>query len=87
MTPTLAGRLQTRIFLVAVVGSIWTLIVTPLLPGGGSEGVPYSMTFSILLVVGVAGLGWEFVYQGIQQFRSDRQCRSGGVATTHGVHS
>ena len=72
MTPTLAGRLQTRIFLVAVVGSIWTLIVTPLLPGGGSEGVPYSMTFSILLVVGVAGLGWEFVYQGIQQFRWEK---------------
>jgi hypothetical protein len=72
MTPTLFGRLQTRIFLVAVIGSIWTLIITPLLPGGGSGGVQYSMTFSILLVVGVAGLGWEFVYQGLQQFRWEK---------------
>jgi hypothetical protein len=30
--PTLNGRIQTRIFLLAVVGSIWTLIITPILP-------------------------------------------------------
>lgn len=69
MTPTLFGRIQTRIFLVAVIGSIWTLIITPLLPG---EGVDYAMTFAILLVVGVAGVLWEFVYHGLQQFRWEK---------------
>jgi hypothetical protein len=69
MTPTLFGRIQTRIFLVAVVGSIWTLIITPLLPG---DGVDYSMTFAILLVVGVAGVLWEFVYHALQQFRWEK---------------
>jgi hypothetical protein len=72
VTPTLFGRIQTRIFLVAVVGSLWTLVVTPLLPGGGAAGVPYSMTFAILLVVGVAGILWEFVYHGLQQFRWEK---------------
>ncbi len=72
MTPTLFGRIQTRIFLVAVVGSLWTLLITPVLPGGGDDGVPYAMTFSILLVVGVAGIVWEFVYHALQQFRWEK---------------
>ena len=32
MLPTLNGRIQTRIFVTAVIGSIWTLIITPILP-------------------------------------------------------
>jgi hypothetical protein len=34
MVPTLYGRIQTRIVLLAVVGGLWTLIITPLLPTG-----------------------------------------------------
>lgn len=70
MTPTLLGRIQTRIFAIAVIGSLWTLLVTPVLPG--VDGVPYAMTFSILLVVGLAGVGWEFVYHLLQQFRWEK---------------
>lgn len=72
MTPTLFGRIQTRIFLVAVIGSLWTLLITPVLPGGGEDDVPYAMTFSILLVVGVAGIMWEFLYHALQQFRWEK---------------
>lgn len=72
MIPTLSGRLATRIFLIAVVGSLWTALITPLLPGMGPLGEAYLTTFSILLVVGVAGLAWEVVYHLLQQFRWEK---------------
>ena len=72
MTPTLFGRLQTRIASVVVVGSLWTLLVTPLLPGGGDLPDQYRATFAVLSVVLVAGLGWEFVYHFLQQFRWEK---------------
>ena len=70
MTPTLMGRIQTRIFAIAIIGSLWTLIITPVLPR--VEGAPYAMTFSILLVVGLAGVVWEFLYHLLQQFRWEK---------------
>ncbi len=72
MLPTLNGRIQTRIFLLAVVGSIWTLLVTPVLPTGASLGASYGATFSVLLVVLVLGVLWELLYHGIQQFRWEK---------------
>ncbi|MGH9156243.1 MAG: hypothetical protein ACRD1K_10515 [Acidimicrobiales bacterium] len=72
MTPTLFGRLQTRIFLIAVIGSLWTLIVTPFLPGGGTTSERYEGTFAVLAVVLVAGLAWELLYHFLQQFRWEK---------------
>jgi hypothetical protein len=74
MTPTLNGRLQSRIFLIAVIGSIWTLIVGPFLPGldGVALGTVYRGAFQVLLVVLVLGLLWEFPYHGLQQFRWEK---------------
>ncbi|SFT82881.1 hypothetical protein SAMN05660657_03355 [Geodermatophilus amargosae] len=72
MLPTLSGRIQTRIFLLAVVGSIWTLIITPVLPTEASLAASYGATFSVLLVVLVLGVLWELVYHGIQQFRWEK---------------
>ena len=72
MLPTLSGRIQTRIFLLAVVGSIWTLIITPVLLTGASLGASYGATFSVLLVVLVLGVLWELVYHGLQQFRWEK---------------
>ena len=56
MIPTLSGRIQTRIFLLVVVGGIWTLIVTPFVKlfvddgmgggGGPSLGQVYKVTFT-----------------------------------------
>ncbi len=72
MLPTLNGRIQTRIFLLAVVGSIWTLIITPVLPTGAPLAASYGATFSVLLVTLVLGVLWELVYHGIQQFRWEK---------------
>jgi hypothetical protein len=74
MTPTLTGRLQTRIFLTVTVGILWTVIITPFLPEptGVTLGVSYAMAFGSLVLMAAAGLVWEFVYQGIQQWRWDK---------------
>ena len=72
MTPSLSGRLQTRVLVLAVVGGLWTLAVTPVLPGGGDLGPRYRATFAVLLVVVVLGLAWELLYHGLQQFRWEK---------------
>lgn len=74
MTPTLPGRLQTRIFLLAVVGSVWTAIVGPALPrpAGASLGDVYAGAFQVLAIVLVAGLAWELVYHLLQQLRWEK---------------
>jgi hypothetical protein len=70
--PTLNGRIQTRIFLLLVVGGIWTLLLTPMLPLGASIGAAYEATFVVLLTVLVLGIGWEFGYHLLQQFRWEK---------------
>jgi hypothetical protein len=70
--PTLNGRIQTRIFVTAVVGSIWTLIITPILPTGAPLGDSYRTTFTILGMIIVLGIVWEFIYHAIQQFRWEK---------------
>jgi hypothetical protein len=74
VTPTLSGRLQTRIVLLAVVGVLWTLIVGPVLPrpDGASLGDVYDLTLSAIAVVAVVGLVWELIYHGLQQFRWEK---------------
>jgi hypothetical protein len=70
--PTLNGRIQTRVFLLVVVGGIWTLLLTPMLPIVATLGTAYRETFLVLLTVLVLGLGWELVYHFIQQFRWEK---------------
>jgi hypothetical protein len=72
MVPTLSGRIQTRLFVLAVIGSLLTLIVTPLLPMPGSLASDYRTTFTVLAAVAVLGVGWEFIYHGLQQFRWEK---------------
>ena len=72
MLPTLNGRIQTRIFLLLVVGGIWTLLLTPMLPLGASLGAAYRATFVVLLTVLVLGIGWELIYHLLQQFRWEK---------------
>jgi hypothetical protein len=80
--PTLNGRIQTRIFLLAVVGGIWTLILTPVLPIPGSLGEAYRTTFIILAATLVLGIGWELIYHFIQQFRWEKDWPTGfGLVT------
>ncbi len=68
MTPTLFGRWQTRLFLLATVGILITLpfslgIVEP------NFGTGY---FLILGYVALFGCGWDILYNYLQKFRWDR---------------
>lgn len=82
MTPTLFGRIQTRIFALVLVGGIWTLLITPFLPvtgglvitefsGSGLTDI-YEVTFTVLLAVIVLGVLWELPYHLLQQFRWEK---------------
>ena len=73
MTPTLSGRIQTRLLLLGTVGLLWTLIVVPVLPKGGATlAETYALTVLALIVVAVVGIGWELLYHGIQQYRWEK---------------
>jgi hypothetical protein len=70
--PTLNGRIQTRIAVLGVVGGIWTLILTPFLGIAPSLSDAYRITFIILAATIVLGVGWEFIYHFIMQFRWEK---------------
>ncbi|HWH28127.1 MAG TPA: hypothetical protein VNU26_04045 [Mycobacteriales bacterium] len=72
MTPTLLGRIQTRIFLLAVIGSLVALVITPVLPMDAPLGDKYRAMFGVLLIVGVVGIAWELLYHFLQQFRWEK---------------
>ncbi len=72
MTPVWFGRIQTRLFLLAVIGGLWTLLIGPALPGGGTSSDKYQAAFSVLAVVFVLGIVWETIYHGLQQFRWEK---------------
>jgi hypothetical protein len=73
--PTLQGRIQTRIFVLVLIGSIVQLIFTPILPGipdGAPLGDLYQITFVILGTTIVLGVIWEFIYHALMQFRWEK---------------
>jgi len=70
--PTLGGRIQTRLVLLAVVGGIVTLIISPLLTICAPLSVVYQNTFLILAAVAVLGIGWEFLYHFVMQWRWEK---------------
>jgi len=72
MVPTLAGRIQTRIFLLATVGVIVTALVTPLLPLPGPLSAAYKTTYLILAAVMVVGIVWELIYHLLMQWRWEK---------------
>ncbi|MCK9900269.1 hypothetical protein CC117_17930 [Parafrankia colletiae] len=72
MVPTLAGRLQTRLFLLATVGTLLTVLITPVLPTDAPLGAACRASFGVLFTVAVIGLGWELAYHGLQQFRWEK---------------
>jgi hypothetical protein len=74
MTPVLFGRIQTRLFLLATVGLVWTLIFTPVLTllTSAPLGDLYKVTLWALVVTGVVGILWECLYHFLQQFRWEK---------------
>jgi hypothetical protein len=74
MTPVYFGRVQTRLFVLAFVGGIWTLIITPFLPSpaGAALHQKYQATFTVLAVVFVLGIVWDAIWYFLQQFRWEK---------------
>lgn len=74
MTPTLSGRIQTRIVAVLLIGGLWTLLIGPFLPrpAGGSLSEMYAALYTALIVVAGVGVLWELLYHGLQQFRWEK---------------
>lgn len=74
MTPVFAGRVQTRLFLLAFIGIPWTLLIGWLLPrpDGASIADVYQVLFLGLLVVAVIGIGWDALYIALQQYRWEK---------------
>jgi hypothetical protein len=72
VVPTLTGRIQTRIFLLAVVGGLITLIIVPILPGSAPLGDKYRDGFLVLLSVAVVGVLWELLYHLLMQWRWEK---------------
>ncbi|WP_043636284.1 hypothetical protein [Nonomuraea candida] len=72
MVPTLFGRIQTRLFLLALVGGVVTALVAPLLPVDAPLAVRYQATFVVLGAVAVLSLGWESLYHLLMQWRWEK---------------
>jgi hypothetical protein len=73
VVPTLNGRIQTRIFLLAVVGGLITLIIVPFLPGSSAPlGDKYRDGFLVLASVAVLGVFWELLYHLLMQWRWEK---------------
>jgi hypothetical protein len=72
MVPTLAGRIQTRLFLLAVIGGPITLVLTPFLLRDIAIGDRYRITYIVLATVAVIGVAWELVYHLLMQFRWEK---------------
>jgi hypothetical protein len=72
MVPTLLGRIQTRLFLLAVIGGIVTAIIAPVLPVSAPLADKYRDAYLVLAAVAVLGIGWEFLYQLLMQWRWEK---------------
>jgi hypothetical protein len=80
MTPTFVGRIQTRIFVLIVIGVPATLLITLVIPAtivgksrGEALGALYGITFTALAIVLVVGVVvWEPIYHFLQQFRWEK---------------
>jgi hypothetical protein len=72
LVPTLTGRIQTRIFLLAIVGGLITAVIVPALPGSAPLGDKYQDGFLVLLSVAVLGVLWELLYHLLMQWRWEK---------------
>ena len=75
MTPTLMGRIQTRLFLLVTVGVVWTLLIGPfLMPLADDASLSdiYRLAFGALVDVALVGIAWELLYHLLQQYRWEK---------------
>lgn len=84
MTPTLFGRIQSRLVVVLTVGLVWTVLVSPFLPAGDTDlGSVYAMTLRAVVFTAVVGaVLWEPLYHLLQQYRWEKDWPTGlGLVT------
>jgi hypothetical protein len=72
MVPTLNGRIQTRLVLLAAIGGLVTLVIVPALPGSAPLGDKYRDGFLVLATVAVLGVLWELLYHLLMQWRWEK---------------
>jgi len=72
MVPTLNGRIQSRLFLMVVVGGLITLVIVPVLPGSAPIEDKYRNGFLALISITVLGVLWEFLYHFLMQWRWEK---------------
>ncbi len=75
MVPTLSGRIQTRLFLLAIIGIPWTALISVI--GPHVTGAPlhevFETTYWVLAEVAIVGsIFWEPLYHGVMQFRWEK---------------
>lgn len=84
MTPTLSGRLQSRIGVSLIGGLPAVLLLAMLFPGRGGRASSTVVGLEILALTIAFGLAWELGYHVIQQFRHDRDWPT-GIALVVGI--
>src|ERR1700755_2670377 len=72
MVPTLSGRIEPRLFLLAVIGGLITLVIVPASPGSAPIGDKYRNGFLVLISVAVLGVLWELLYHFLMQWRWEK---------------
>jgi len=72
MVPTLIGRIQTRLVLLAVVGGLVTLVIVPVLPVSAPLSDKYRDGYLVLATVAVLGVLWECLYHFLMQWRWEK---------------
>lgn len=73
MTPNLSGRIQTRWFLLLVVGVPWTLLLMAFGAIGESAYLDLLVAgLRTLALVGVLGTAWELAYHALMQLRWEK---------------
>lgn len=77
MTPTLFGRVQTRILIGFGFGAPVAFVIAMLAPAASGRLSTFSTMTLLLVITIVLGLFWEAAYHLAQQLRSDRDWPSG----------
>jgi hypothetical protein len=67
MTPTLLGRIQTRVFVTVAVGGPWTVLLGVVLPG-----LRVRDGLLVLITMGIVGIAWELGYHWLMGFRWEK---------------
>ena len=70
MTPTIAGRIQSKLFLLLIIGPLWNAFIALFLQGGWFDN--WVAILQVLAWTAVLGIGWELLWHALQQFRWEK---------------